>query len=60
MNPAMLAAYTPRLAEHFLPLGVPSDDGLGSVGYASGTCLDESSFFGRRAPGPMPRGTTNQ
>ncbi|WP_433677797.1 FAD-binding protein [Nocardia sp. CA-119907] len=29
MNPEMLAAYTPRLAEHFLPLGVPSDDGLG-------------------------------
>jgi succinate dehydrogenase/fumarate reductase flavoprotein subunit len=25
----MVAAYTPRLAEHFLPLGVPSDDGLG-------------------------------
>jgi succinate dehydrogenase/fumarate reductase flavoprotein subunit len=29
MNPDMVAAYTPRLAEHFLPLGVPSDDGLG-------------------------------
>ncbi|WP_433520351.1 FAD-binding protein [Nocardia pseudovaccinii] len=29
MNQEMIAAYTPRLAEHFLPLGVPSDDGLG-------------------------------
>ncbi|MFD0359981.1 FAD-binding protein [Nocardia sp. GCM10030253] len=29
MNRDMVAAYTPRLAEHFLPLGVPSDDGLG-------------------------------
>ncbi|WP_280427239.1 FAD-binding protein [Nocardia brasiliensis] len=27
-NPGMLAAYTP-LARHFLPLGVPTDDGLG-------------------------------
>ncbi|WP_040691297.1 FAD-binding protein [Nocardia vinacea] len=29
MNPEMIAAYTPRLAEHFLPLGVPTDDGIG-------------------------------
>ncbi|MEV2223557.1 FAD-binding protein [Nocardia vinacea] len=28
MNPEMIAAHTPRLAEHFLPLGVPSDDGI--------------------------------
>ncbi|MFI7000621.1 FAD-binding protein [Nocardia sp. NPDC050175] len=29
MNADMLAAYTSRLAPHFVPLGVPSDDGLG-------------------------------
>lgn len=29
MNPDMIDTYTPKLREHFLPLGVPSDDGLG-------------------------------
>ncbi|MFI9503866.1 FAD-binding protein [Nocardia sp. NPDC052566] len=29
MNKEMVAAYTPKPARHFLPLGVPSDDGLG-------------------------------
>ncbi|MFB8275579.1 FAD-binding protein [Nocardia colli] len=29
MNPDMLATYTARLAQHFLPLGVETDDGLG-------------------------------
>ncbi|WP_069161019.1 FAD-binding protein [Nocardia altamirensis] len=29
MNPEMLTAYAARMSRHFLPLGVPTDDGLG-------------------------------
>lgn len=54
MNPDMLATYTARLAPHFVPLGVPTDDGLGirlgqSAGGATAHPRQLQRCRGRRA-----------
>lgn len=48
MNRDMVTTYTPQLGAHFLPLGVPSDDGLGiRLGQSAGgaTAHMEGAFL---------------